>query len=375
MIYRNLFSSLIILAIVLSSCSDKVESNYEDININLEQLSRKEIIASDYISEIQLIPLASEKKCMLNAVDKLIVTDKGFLIMDYSSASKVFLFEKNGDFHCQIGDLGHSEREYSYLFDFSTDQSCDTIVLSTIEGIMFFNSEGELAFTHSEEEPNCIKQIAKGKIGYVCSTNHFGGKYLLELYDNDFKFKDGFLSTDEPLIKMPPLIGNFLRIKDDKIIFYDYFDSSLYIVDTKGIDNVKRIRFISNNMLTIDKALEEKNIDQNFDCIYNFIMVDNTVRGNIKYKNSIELFEIDLDNNTCILGQQKDWIPEIMDYKDEYYYSILSQDLFMDIIDGKFYKSSYIASLIKEEYASQKWRISENGNYIILKMKRKEVKK
>lgn len=355
---------------LLFSCTNNMNLHVDGIVIDLEKIPHESKSISDLISDVQIIPLTNEKNCMLSSVDKLMVTDKGFLIMDYASAGKVFLFSHNGTFHSQIGELGHGEGEYSYLFDFTTSPECDTIALSTMDGMLIFDSEGKFLFSSHMDNVCNLKQIARVKTGYVCSTNHSGGDFLLQLFDNSLCLKDEFLPTDAPIIKRPPLVGSFLKTTENKIVFCDYFDSSFYVVDADSSFDAKRISLMSKDLLTIDKANNEKNEKISFDYIYGFNVIDNTIEGTISINDHLETFLISLTDETCSLEAYDDWIPEIMDYKDGYYYSIISQDLFMGIVDGKFFRSSYLASLIQKEYASQQWNITDDSNYVILKMKR-----
>lgn len=369
--YLLSFLYIFSFGIILYSCRDEISSDCPEVVIDMDDIAPGDVSVADVISEVQIIPLEDRKECMLSHVEKLNVTEHGFIITDMSVDERILLFGSDGKFKKRIGRMGHGKGEYSSLYDTGFDFNCDTIALSVNEGILFYNCNGKHIGTRKVEGNAFVKQIAKCPIGYVCSTDYSGSDNLLSVYNNDFEIQKLLLKAVPNIVCIPPLEGNHMRVNNGKIIYCSYFESSIYSVDCFNDCYMKRYRFVSKDMLTPEKAQKEDCYDKPLDCLYNFYVVNDSVIGDIMHGNILKRFVLNTKDDTFSVGIYDSGMPLIKDYRDGYYYSILEQDELLDIVEKRYGPSNYMDSLIREDFITRKLVISEKSNYVILKMKKR----
>lgn len=108
---------------LFASCGNGVDKEtVSEIDIALDFPKKENLVnLSDIADRVSFIPLATNDSCRIGSVDKLIVTDKYFVVVDKSLAASVFVFDKSGRFINRIGDRGHSKKEYLRLEDVVID--------------------------------------------------------------------------------------------------------------------------------------------------------------------------------------------------------------------------------------------------------------
>lgn len=116
----NLFW-IVAIAFLVTACNSKQATPVDCITIDLplKQTNHK-IALSDLVDSLQYVPLETSDSSLIGAVDKLMVTDKGqILILDKYVANALFQFDQNGQFIRKIGRRGLGEGEYVEIEDFS----------------------------------------------------------------------------------------------------------------------------------------------------------------------------------------------------------------------------------------------------------------
>ena len=104
------------LPLFVVSCFNEETSNIsKQLTINLDNVKKENASLSDFFSCIEFIPLENNPKCMLSRVEKMEVTDKGFILLDRSNMPAIQTFAFNGEYTGKIGDIGKAKGEFQDL--------------------------------------------------------------------------------------------------------------------------------------------------------------------------------------------------------------------------------------------------------------------
>lgn len=72
---------------------------------------------STIIDSIYYLPLETDDRYLIGNIDKLIVTDGFFYVIDKDISPSIFCFNKKGEFIRKIGNRGASNKEYISITD------------------------------------------------------------------------------------------------------------------------------------------------------------------------------------------------------------------------------------------------------------------
>lgn len=112
---------MIVVFLIVCSCQQKNRTNVNaDININLDMLNEKVILASDLFSRARTIILETKPESIIGTVSEIQVFDGKFYIRDMVGRS-LLIFDLNGKFIRKIGSFGRGPGEYIMLLDFTID--------------------------------------------------------------------------------------------------------------------------------------------------------------------------------------------------------------------------------------------------------------
>ena len=178
------------------------------------------------------------------------------------------------------------------------------------------------------------------------------------------------IPTNNTIIALPYGSGNSIRGWGNRVCYLDYYHSILYMFDLSDIDNsMKAYNFIGHNMRNYEKNNNEK---ENFVELNNFLFDGDYIIGTVINKNfDKEYCRINTKTNESIRFVYDDWMPEIYFIDENYYYTILPQNVFLDIVNKKVFNQTYLQNIIIKKY-NDYFNINEMSNYIILKLKKHE---
>lgn len=110
---------LLIVLLMLTGCSSQERNSGQDLMmINVPQHSGKhEVKLSSFVGSLSYIPLETKDECLIGSVDKIVVTDDYYYVMDKYKAGAVFCFDKSGKFFRKIGNVGGAPGEYTRVSD------------------------------------------------------------------------------------------------------------------------------------------------------------------------------------------------------------------------------------------------------------------
>lgn len=199
---------LLILLELLCGCSGNGQIVNDDVVV-IEIPMKKdnsEFRLSEFVDSISYVPLETNDRCLIGSMDKLIVTDRYYYVIDKETTSSIFCFDTKGKFIRKVGRKGVAEGEYVSITDVNLYNDKIYVLDSELMKLFIFTSEGDLE-----------KEI---KIDYVAeSFTVIDDSWICLFFD--FKHNQNLLSQDE----YPNLL--FLNIEDGTKIPDLYFDSKL----------------------------------------------------------------------------------------------------------------------------------------------------
>lgn len=366
---------LIYLVVLLCGCHSKVAHlEIAPQEINLDSLTSDTISFDSLFYDVKFIPLENSRNAMLSLVPKLVVTKEHYIVFDIGTIPSVLLFDKEGGFKSQVGSIGHGHGEYEYIFDFSADDE-DNIVLSTFDRFMIYNSEGKFRQAEKAPENAYMKNIQCYTGGLICASNYSGSASLLHIFNKSYEQIYELLPSNGISLGNPPRMNRTLNVHGDSLYYFNPYTSEVTLISIPEHKILKHYSLVSKNILNLEKSKEEespKNDIGDVDAVYNYYIDKGKIECNLSYHEVGTILEIDVANDKYALRIQDGWFPEIFDVQNEYYYSILSQEDLLDLVNHKLYTTPKTRSMILSAYGCIGRPLTEKDNFIIMRFKRKE---
>lgn len=133
------------------SCTSTSYEKFKDVatqdTLDLQQdiVMRQNVRFSEFIKEINYYPIPSDKDFLIGKVDKLIVTDSIFLIMDRSITHSIFTFSKDRNWKQRLHQHGNGPIDYINLRDvFFNSTNKEIGVYCNLKGrILYYDLKGK----------------------------------------------------------------------------------------------------------------------------------------------------------------------------------------------------------------------------------------
>jgi len=222
----EIYSYILLIGLILVSCQERGvgvgTTNAIDISINLDL--NKPLKYNDLFKSIQYIPLETESRSLIQSIDKLFVTDSGFLIFD-SKQMNILLFNKDGSFIRQIGQKGTGNNEYVYWNDIFFEKSTQLIYAHERyqNRIYVYNLSGVLV-NKTKKSRYYFSSFVKSRSGfwvYSCFKKpyNYDGYNLLLLDDSLQNVKASFFPQKE-FVNATTLSTFFTDNNENSYFFY-----------------------------------------------------------------------------------------------------------------------------------------------------------
>ena len=119
----------------------------------------QEIPVSELVSELEYIPLEINDNCLIGAVRSMLVTPSHIFIQSYvgsgdmimSNATRLYAFNRDGRFICEIGRVGQGPGEYQNMQGFSVDEKKQLVYIETWFSLLEYSFDG--GFRRSINKP------------------------------------------------------------------------------------------------------------------------------------------------------------------------------------------------------------------------------
>ncbi len=345
---------------IIMSCSD-IKEKMADESHKIKVTNNVDSISIlDSYSDIEFIPFESKPNCLISHIKKLEVSKRGFYIMDISAKPSILYFDKNGRFIRKIGKYGKGKGEYQHLSDFSVSNNGDTIIIATYYGFNAYDYEGNFLFSKHIERGS-IHSVQAFPKGYVYSSDFSGDTYCLHIMDFNLEQVKDLCATNGRVIPTFPLIYNSIRYNNNKLYYYNQYNSSLYIVDTEQMHNTEYC-LQSNKIMNYDLFKDKDPYSVPFDAVTNYYVRNGFVHGNFLSNFNDYRFSFDEGGKTFLTYPDKDFTSQVLYADQKYDYYMLYQDEFIGFMD----KIS-IQSPTTNNYESVKDSVTTLSNVVIMK--------
>ncbi|MDR1153409.1 MAG: 6-bladed beta-propeller [Bacteroidales bacterium] len=236
-IYKHIITGLIVCpyALCISSChnSDSIYINdkYADtISINVDN-SVSDIPVSKLFNKIEFVPLETGENCLVGSIDKILIHQGNYFILDQMSLS-LFVFSPKGEFIHKICRVGRGPNEYTSLSDFFLDTENNRIILDADSKLLFFDLYSYQLIKESRPYMNTEKAyLGNETYAYYLRNGTWTGKYNIVVEKNgEIIYQNlpiseknaGYTFSREWSFSQP--------MQNNEVFFAEPFDNNIYLL-------------------------------------------------------------------------------------------------------------------------------------------------
>ena len=269
---KRFFLSIIIV-FLFSPCFGqyiKVQNSKDKRIIDLDRASYPDtgFLFSTLYKSVKLIPLETNKSCLIGSIRQMQVIDNYILIMD--PPNSLYVFDREGRFIRKIGSVGQGPGEYISIADFTIDRENKTVYIQDgrlarilkydlatgkfIQSIKFVGNRNE-----GRTQLDYILHIGGNLYASSIFYNHSPDNYLLFTIDESTgKEKNNFLNVMEYNMGFSNLYMNhngnirFFSRDNGNAIFVPPMMKHIIEISKNGVFSL--FEFKGKNMLTQEDA-------------------------------------------------------------------------------------------------------------------------
>ena len=219
--------SLCLLSGCQQSDSDK-QAGIPSIDVINNLGNYQNIPLSEFVSEVEYIPLETNDDCLMGGISCLLVTPthifiESFIASDYiisaESKTRCYAFSRNGRFIGEIGRVGQGPGEYQRIVDLTIDEKKQLLYIETPITLLEYTYDG--VFRRSIRKPKSMNEQPISEVAFLNDNlfighcaNHIGN----EPY-NFFLFNDSgrVIKTFNNYIKFERISGSGWSIGEKSI--------------------------------------------------------------------------------------------------------------------------------------------------------------
>lgn len=254
----------ITILIFFISCQNK-NIDKETCQINVETVLAKNLLLSEFISDINYLPLESTNSIFIGNIKKVIFNSDNIFILD-SEVNKILIFSNTGKFINQIIQTGRGPGECMHIVDFIFDSSNKTIEVldDGNRKVAKFDLSGNLQNEISLPLSSIVNFDKFNDNLYIFNTcnspnNNFfeSEQYNLVLLDSNSNLVSRFLPIKD-LRYLRRQSSNGFNKYENGINVIIPFDNNIYHVTPEKCFSTYKINFENFNIP--DELFEEYNI-------------------------------------------------------------------------------------------------------------------
>jgi hypothetical protein len=233
-----------IFVIVLFGCSQSNISNENSIVINKDTLDYNTIGISEIFSDLEIIPLETNSKCLIAGISKLIFFDNKLFILDATSKA-VMVFSSTGTFIRRYGSVGSGPGEFQTPTSICINELDNTLLIydMSTRSILIYSINGAYIKSIKIEDGLLGRDIAiKDNIIYLntisFSKEQYENLYNIRMFNLNGKYLGGLLKMSENNLGW---IGDETNIfcfskYNDSLRFYNSISNHIYTLDQKNVE-------------------------------------------------------------------------------------------------------------------------------------------
>lgn len=382
MSYKINAFSLFLSLFLLFSCSENMKQFEEfknhdiDLTASLDDTPAYSCVTriGDEFEDFELIPLENSDMAILGEIIKMQACDSGLYIQDSQDDNSLFYFNLNGDFVSKIGAKGHSKTEYTDIVNFCANSVGDTVAIMDYNYVKFYDNNGVFLRAEPLKGTYQWQGFLYTDNGFFLSTSNRGLETVLIQYTNNFKIDTCIIEspTVNVIRDIPSSCQNLIQINGNKICYYDYYTSTLFVINIADMKDSKRYTFHSPNILTEDKMRSGKFDSFDLDHLESFVFEDSVVWGRFKYCEDVYDFRLDVKTDSCILNRHVDFGYYFQCSYKGWYYLAIEPSMLLHILDSENCGQNSTRKLLENALKPFAGKISDSDNYYILRMRKKK---
>lgn len=352
---------ILLLALIVISCSSKVEEDFVNDKLLSLKTESTPLALSDLVDSVQFVPFENGRQCMLSYAKKTLVRKGLVYVLDQQPLPTIKVFDLNGKYIRNIGRIGHGRGEYVDIDDFTINELGDSVFILCNNMVNVYSQEGAFLFTKDIDMKGVIRRLEACCGGYVCLTEYKGNDFLLHFMDYGFDVRKDLISSDGIIIKEPSEVLYPIQIYGKYVWYYNYFNSTFYVVDTQDSYEVSKYHLSSDRAYKIEQ-FEKYIFTNNYDAVSAFQVGDGMITGIFHKANHGDMvFRWSLNSDVISLSPMDGWIPYYMVADGKRHYSVLEQDVFI-----RLNKQMHILDKISNNYAEVSKMVTEKNNFILV---------
>ena len=141
---QNKFLIVILFCFVYSCKINGSElSKRDSILIDIDVTKENVVNYSDYFRTAKTIILETKKESLIGSITKCIAFDEKLFILDAYVAKALLVFDIDGKFIQQIGNIGRGPGEYQYIKDFTiNEENKELYILANVNELLKYKTNG-----------------------------------------------------------------------------------------------------------------------------------------------------------------------------------------------------------------------------------------
>lgn len=370
---KNIFMFLILLSVCISiyRCNT-IQPTTSSIYVDID--SKEKVSFFDVFSKIEITPFETNDTCLVGSVDKLILRDSIYYLLDKKQNS-IFIFNQDGKFIQNIKRVGRGLGEYLYVYDFVINEYNHTLeLLDPFGKLIILNLDGSYKASVNLPHPplayHKLTLLNQDTILFFNSDNDVNanliwaysrasGKIIKEFYkdsQSDFVKKLPLYSWNNIVYLSMPLENTIFKIENlEAIPVYSWdFGKYNYKFQTKDIpkENEEKAKFYEAVGTSFPITYTHVLNLQNDQYLYCFI---------IHFDQRKHIFYDKKTKKSWVLGNTKEPVslnPYSMDNETM---------LGIEYPDSETYKQMIEANIIDSNNRTQISSVVEDSNPVIVK--------
>ena len=241
---------LLIFSFIILSCKDSPRDKKDNVHIikialdsPIEQRS-----FMDKVSDFRFIPLETTLQSIMNKIDKCVIKDERFYILDKKQQS-IFVFTNEGKFITRFNRLGKGPDEYIELTDFEIGDQGELWVFDAVNRkLLSYNREFDITGNVKVCYGDKMLLLNDGTVIIYADTPE-KKEYAINVFDKNGSIKQTFLqASDDEGIRPAYSREKNLDYQNGNISLVRSFDYNVYEIKNDSLDIKYRFDFGKENM-------------------------------------------------------------------------------------------------------------------------------
>ena len=251
---KRFFLSVIIV-FLFSPCFGqyiKVQNSKDKRIIDLDRASypNTSFLLSTLYKSVKLVPLETNRFCLIGRICKMQVIDNFILVMDNQIANSLYVFNREGRFIRKIGGVGQGPGEYISIADFTINTENKTVYIQ--DGRLSRILKYDLATGKFIQSINFVRNRNEGRTSIDCILHVGGNLYASSIFYNHSPDNYLLFTIDESTGKEK---NNYLNVMEYNMGFSNLFGNNISAIPFFSRDNGNAIfvRPMMNQIIEISK--------------------------------------------------------------------------------------------------------------------------